>query len=140
MHWEENGNKTRIYPLPENGEFPQQFRRHLIRRHIVLSGRCQLHIFRKHFHNTGILLLRIRRNFDESMIFQFQFDPVRFQKRIFPASGVDRVENDTALSQIKDKEYYKKYELSRKKIFLNGVTFSTEKGQIIDWQTEEVNG
>jgi len=48
--------------------------------------------------------------------------------------------DDTALSQIKDKEYYKKYELSRKKIFLNGVTFSTGKGQIIDWQTEEVNG
>ncbi|MBR4665758.1 MAG: ATP-binding protein [Lentisphaeria bacterium] len=46
--------------------------------------------------------------------------------------------DDTALSQIRDKEYYKKYELSQKKIFLNGVTFSTEKGQIIDWQTEEV--
>ena len=44
----------------------------------------------------------------------------------------------TALSQIKKNEYFKKYELSRKKIFLIGVTFSTEKGQIIDWQTEEV--
>lgn len=47
--------------------------------------------------------------------------------------------DDSALSQIKDKEYCKKYELSKKKIFLNGVTFGTEKGQIIDWQTEEVN-
>ena len=47
--------------------------------------------------------------------------------------------DDSALSQIKDKEYYKKYELSKKKIFLNGVTFGTEKGQIIDWQTEEMN-
>jgi len=46
--------------------------------------------------------------------------------------------DDTALSQIKEKEYYKQYELSGKKIFLNGVTFSTDKGQIIDWQTEEV--
>ena len=46
--------------------------------------------------------------------------------------------DDTALSQIKEKEYYKQYELSEKKIFLNGVTFSTDKGQIIDWQTEEV--
>ena len=44
----------------------------------------------------------------------------------------------TALSQIRDKEYYKKYQLAPKKIFLVGVTFSTEKGQIIDWQTEEV--
>ena len=44
----------------------------------------------------------------------------------------------TALSQIKKNEYFKKYELSQKKIFLIGVTFSTEKGQIIDWQTEEV--
>ena len=50
-----------------------------------------------------------------------------------------KLDNDeTALSQIKEKEYYKKYELSGKKIFLNGVTFSTENGQIIDWQTEEV--
>jgi len=50
-----------------------------------------------------------------------------------------KLDNDeTALSQIKEKEYYKKYELSGKNIFLNGVTFSTENGQIIDWQTEEV--
>ena len=47
-------------------------------------------------------------------------------------------DDDSALSQIKEKEYYKQYELSGKKIFLNGVTFSTENGQIIDWQTEEV--
>ena len=50
-----------------------------------------------------------------------------------------KLDNDTsALSQIKNKQYYKQYELSKKKIFLNGVTFSTEKGQIIDWQAEEV--
>ena len=47
-------------------------------------------------------------------------------------------DDNTALAQIKEKEYYKQYELSGKKIFLNGVTFSTENGQIIDWQTEEV--
>ena len=46
--------------------------------------------------------------------------------------------DDTALSQIKEKEYYKKYELSGKKIFLNGVRFDTQTGQIADWQTEEV--
>ena len=46
--------------------------------------------------------------------------------------------DDSALSQIKDKQYYKQYELSRKKIFLNGVTFDTKTGQIADWQTEEV--
>ena len=44
----------------------------------------------------------------------------------------------TALFQIKKNEYFKKYELFQKKIFLIGVTFSTEKGQIIDWQAEEV--
>ena len=46
--------------------------------------------------------------------------------------------DDSALSQIKDKQYYKQYELSRKKIFLNGVRFDTETGQIADWQTEEI--
>ena len=40
--------------------------------------------------------------------------------------------------QIKDKQYYKQYELSKKKIFLNGVTFDTRTGQIADWQTEEI--
>ena len=46
--------------------------------------------------------------------------------------------DDSALSQIKEKKYYKQYELSNKKIFLNGVTFDTKTGQIADWQTEEV--
>ena len=50
-----------------------------------------------------------------------------------------KLDNDTsALSQIKDKHYYKQYELSKKKIFLNGVTFDTRTGQIADWLTEEV--
>ena len=47
-------------------------------------------------------------------------------------------EDDTALSQIKDRKYYRQYELSQKKIFLNGVTFDTGTGQIADWQTEEL--
>ena len=47
-------------------------------------------------------------------------------------------DDDSALSQIKEKEYYKQYELSNKKIFLNGVRFDTQTGQIADWQTEEV--
>ncbi len=46
--------------------------------------------------------------------------------------------DDSALDQIKEKQYYKQYELSKKKIFLNGVTFDTRTGQIADWQTEEV--
>ena len=46
--------------------------------------------------------------------------------------------DDSALSQIKEKQYYKKYELSNKKIFLNGVCFDTQTGQIADWQTEEI--
>ena len=50
-----------------------------------------------------------------------------------------KLDNDaSALSQIKGKHYYKQYELSKKKIFLNGVTFDTKTGQIADWQTEEV--
>ena len=48
-------------------------------------------------------------------------------------------DDSSALSQIKEKKYYRQYELSRKKVFLNGVTFDTATGQIADWQTEEVN-
>ena len=47
-------------------------------------------------------------------------------------------EDKTALSQIKDKEYYRKYELSGKKKYLIGVNFDTETGRISDWQTEEM--
>ena len=47
-------------------------------------------------------------------------------------------DDETALFQIKEKKYYKQYELSNKKIFLNGVRFDTKTGQIADWQTEEV--
>ena len=46
--------------------------------------------------------------------------------------------DDSALSQIKEKEYFKKYLLTPKKITLIGVNFDSEKGQLIDWQTEDV--
>ena len=47
-------------------------------------------------------------------------------------------DDETALAQIKEKKYYKQYELSKKKIFLNGVRFDTQTGQIADWRTEEI--
>lgn len=47
-------------------------------------------------------------------------------------------DDDTALSQIKEKAYFKKYLQSSKKITMIGVNFDSEKGQLIDWQTEDV--
>lgn len=47
-------------------------------------------------------------------------------------------DNDTALSQIKEKAYFKKYLQSSKKITMIGVNFDSVKGQLIDWQTEDV--
>ena len=47
-------------------------------------------------------------------------------------------DDDTALSQIKDNAYFKRYLQSSKKITLIGVNFDSEKGQLIDWQTEDV--
>ena len=47
-------------------------------------------------------------------------------------------DDDTALSQIKDKAYFKKYLQSSKKITMIGVNFDSVKGQLIDWQTEDV--
>ena len=47
-------------------------------------------------------------------------------------------DDDTALSQIKDKAYFKKYLQSSKKITMIGVNFDSKKGQLIDWQTEDV--
>lgn len=48
-------------------------------------------------------------------------------------------DDDTALSQIKEKAYFKKYLQSSKKITLIGVNFDSEKGQLIDWQTEDIS-
>ena len=47
-------------------------------------------------------------------------------------------DDDTALSQIKEKAYFKKYLQSSKKITMIGVNFDSVKGQLIDWQTEDV--
>ena len=47
-------------------------------------------------------------------------------------------DDDTALSQIKEKAYFRKYLLFSKKITLIGVNFDSEKGQLIDWQSEDI--
>ena len=45
---------------------------------------------------------------------------------------------ELALDQIKNRDYFRRYLNSGKKIFLVGVNFDMERGQIADWQTEEV--
>ena len=47
-----------------------------------------------------------------------------------------KLDNDpTALEQIKNKEYFKKYMLDRREIHLVGVNFDTEKGNLVGWET-----
>ncbi|NMA19284.1 MAG: ATP-binding protein [Lentisphaerae bacterium] len=43
---------------------------------------------------------------------------------------------DGALSQIKNKDYVRKYMLSGKKVMLIGASFDTSNGKLSDWQTE----
>jgi hypothetical protein len=45
---------------------------------------------------------------------------------------------DIALQQIKEKDYYRKYMNSGKKIYLIGVNFDKDAGQISTWEYEEV--
>ena len=45
---------------------------------------------------------------------------------------------ETALDQIRDRDYYRRYMNSGKKIFLVGVNFDTERGQIQDWTFQAV--
>lgn len=47
-------------------------------------------------------------------------------------------EDNSPLPQIKEKAYFRKYLHSSKKITLAGVNFDTGKGQLINWQTEDV--
>ena len=48
-----------------------------------------------------------------------------------------KLDNDpTALEQIKEKEYYKKYLLDKRDIYIVGVNFDSEKGNLIGWEDE----
>ena len=50
-----------------------------------------------------------------------------------------KLDNDpTALSQIKEKEYFKKYLLDNRDIYIIGVNFDSVKGNLIGWQDEKV--
>lgn len=44
-------------------------------------------------------------------------------------------DDPTALEQIKAKEYFRKYMLDKRKIYLIGVNFDTDKGNLIGWNT-----
>ena len=46
--------------------------------------------------------------------------------------------DDSALEQIKEKEYFKPYLLSNKRIMLIGVNFDTDTGKLSNWKDEEV--
>ena len=61
---------------------------------------------------------------NEGFVFVFEFK-------------LDRTK-ELALDQIKKSDYYRRYLNSGRKIFLVGVNFDMERGQIADWQTEEV--
>ena len=50
-----------------------------------------------------------------------------------------KLDNDpTALEQIKEKEYFKKYLLDKREIHIIGVNFDTVKGNLIGWEEEKV--
>ena len=50
-----------------------------------------------------------------------------------------KLDNDpTALSQIKEKEYFKKYLLDKRDIYIIGVNFDSIKGNLVGWQEEKV--
>ena len=50
-----------------------------------------------------------------------------------------KLDNDpTALDQIKEKEYYKKYLLDKRDIYIVGVNFDSVKGNLIGWEDEKI--
>jgi hypothetical protein len=44
---------------------------------------------------------------------------------------------EVALAQIRDKEYYQKYQHAGKRLLLIGASFDTASRQIADWKIEE---
>ena len=50
-----------------------------------------------------------------------------------------KLDNDpTALAQIKEKEYFKKYQLDKREIYIIGVNFDSVKGNLAGWEEEKV--
>ena len=50
-----------------------------------------------------------------------------------------KLDNDpTALEQIKEKEYFKKFMLDKRDIYIIGVNFDSVKGDLIGWQDEKI--
>jgi hypothetical protein len=47
-------------------------------------------------------------------------------------------DNPTALDQIKEKEYYKKYLIDKRDIYIVGVNFDSVKGNLIGWEDEKI--
>ena len=51
-----------------------------------------------------------------------------------------KLDNDpTALEQIKEKEYFKKYLLDKRDIYIVGVNFDSVKGNLIGWEDEKLD-
>ena len=51
-----------------------------------------------------------------------------------------KLDNDpTALEQIKEKEYFKKYQLDTRDIYIVGVNFDSVKGNLVGWEEEKVD-
>ena len=51
-----------------------------------------------------------------------------------------KLDNDpTALEQIKEKEYFKKYQLDKREIYIVGVNFDSVKGNLVGWEEEKVD-
>ena len=51
-----------------------------------------------------------------------------------------KLDNDpTALEQIREKEYCKKYLLDERDIYIVGVNFDSVKGNLIGWEDEKID-
>ena len=51
-----------------------------------------------------------------------------------------KLDNDpTALEQIKEKEYFRKYQLDKREIYIVGVNFDSVKGNLVGWEEEKVD-
>ena len=51
-----------------------------------------------------------------------------------------KLDNDpTALEQIRQKEYFKKYLLDKREIYIIGVNFDSLKGNLVGWEQQRIN-
>ena len=92
----QNRGENRIHRGYGCGEPSEQFRLHLVRRHVEILRGDKPRFIAENFYSAPVRLLLRRRGFGQSLIYEFQFPNIISPEHIGFAVGADRSKKETA--------------------------------------------